>query len=142
MVGIYKTSTIPFVSRSADFTHGTAIVLIWLVAEVTATIIAASIPFFRPLIRRAAGSKRNGKESYGMSSRANRSGGGWGSHDKLGSQADIKGDPSSDYNSDIDMIGSTSKIVRQTNITVEFDTYSPDKEREEQRNGRGHRDMV
>jgi hypothetical protein len=127
VVGIYKSSTIPFVARDADFTFGTAIVLIWLVAEVTATIIAASIPFYRPLIRRASSTFRS-KDAYGMS-RMNRSrnGGGFGNHSKLGSQADVK----SDCNSDQDILppNSRSMIVQKTKITVQYDARSVDEEK-------------
>lgn len=140
MVGIYKSSTIPYVSRSADFTNGTAIVLIWLVAEVTATIIAASIPFFRPLLRRGTSAKGT-KDSYGMSRMTNRSRGGWGAHSKLGSQADARGDATYEYSSDKDILPPDSKIVRKTNVTVEYDRYSADGEKGEQSYGRGHRDM-
>lgn len=131
VVGIYKTSTIPNVSRSTDFTYGTAIVLIWLVAEVTATIIASSIPLLRPLIRRS--SSRTGRnESYGLSIRTNHG------HNKLGSQAVVNTDLQNDYNSDKDILGPNSKIIRKTNITVEYDNYSADEERGEQRHGHGH----
>ncbi|KAI0146268.1 hypothetical protein GGR57DRAFT_494317 [Xylariaceae sp. FL1272] len=71
VVGIYKSSTIPEISRSADFTYGTALVLIWLVAEVCATIIASSIPFYRPLLR-MSGIRKNSKiipDSYNLSDR-------------------------------------------------------------------------
>lgn len=122
VVGIYKTSTIPNVSRSADFTHGTAIVLIWLVAEVTATIIASSIPLLRPLIRRST-SHNDRNESYGMTSRTNRGHSKLGSLSKLGSQAVIQSDPQNDYNSDKDILGPSSRIMRKTNITVEYDSY-------------------
>lgn len=138
MVGIYKTSTIPNVSRSADFTHGTAIVLIWLVAEVTATIIAASIPLLRPLLRRYS---RNRDESYGMSSRTNRGHSKLGSISKLGSQAVVQSDTPNDYSSDKDILGPSSRIVRKTNVTVEYDSYTADEERGQQKHGHEHRDI-
>ena len=130
VVGIYKSSPIPYVARNADFTYGTPIVLIWLVAEVTATIIASSIPFFRPLIRRMSSAARSGKESYGMGN-VGRGGGsraGWGtsSHSKLGSQADVK----SDYHSDGETLppNSHSMIVRKTKVTVEYGSDAGDVE--------------
>lgn len=159
-VGIYKASIIPKVSRSIDFTcescipsflsiclsftdicpayqDGTADVLIWLVAEVTSTIMAACIPFYRPLVRRVAGSGRSkgglkpSQESYGLANRSNKH------HNKLGSRAEVKGgfheelaeDDSSDrgimtaaaggYNNHNDL--PQSQIVRHTNIRVEYD---------------------
>ncbi|KAH8651058.1 hypothetical protein BX600DRAFT_387643 [Xylariales sp. PMI_506] len=69
VVGLYKTSTIPGVARNADFTYGTTFPLIWLVAEVSATIVAASIPFFRPLFRKISKPTPKG-ESYSMSKRS------------------------------------------------------------------------
>jgi hypothetical protein len=124
VVGIYKSSTIPNVSRSADFTYGTAIVLIWLVAEVSATIIAASIPFYRPLVRRFS-SKKGTQESYGMSNRSRTRAG----HSKLRSQDDAKSaHVIVDDCSDKGILDGNTQIVRKTNITVEYDNYSGDEE--------------
>ena len=145
IVGIYKSSTIPYVARNADFTFGTPIVLIWLVAEVTATIIAASIPFFRPLIRRVSSNARSGKEAYGMGrvgggAGASRAGWGANSHSKLGSQVDGK----SEYNSDGETLPPNSNghsmIVRQTRVTVEYDCQDSDVEKGDQA-GKVRRDM-
>ncbi|KAK4235979.1 hypothetical protein C8A03DRAFT_36166 [Achaetomium macrosporum] len=121
VVGIYKSSTIPAVSRNVDFTHGTALVLIWLVAEVTATVIAASIPFYRPLVRKVSRSG-NSKGSYAMSGMGGRSG-----HSKLGSSADVKGAPhyGDDHDSDKDIKPLNSHTVRRTDAyTVEYDNVS------------------
>jgi hypothetical protein len=128
VVGIYKSSTIPSVSRSTDFTHGTAIVLIWLVAEVTATIMAASIPLFRPLLRHLSGTSST-RDGYGMSRITNRSRNGWGGHSRFSSRADVQSDPNHEYGSDKDTIALNTKIVCKTNITVEYDGYSADAER-------------
>ncbi|KAK4225936.1 hypothetical protein QBC38DRAFT_248820 [Podospora fimiseda] len=112
VIGIYKSSTIPYVARSADFTHGTAIVLIWLVAEVAATILAASIPFYRPLIRRAT-TARGTKESYGMGRVAGSHG-----HSKLSSQHDITRE-----HIDEQPLTNTA-VVRKTEINIEYDQWS------------------
>ncbi|KAK3986105.1 hypothetical protein QBC44DRAFT_297666 [Cladorrhinum sp. PSN332] len=114
VIGIYKSTTIPYVARSADFTHGTAIVLIWLVAEVTATILAASIPFYRPLVRRVS-STRGTKESYGMG----RVGGSHG-HSKLSSQHEL--DVKSDHIDEHPL--NHPVVVRKTEIAIEYDQWS------------------
>lgn len=107
-------------ARSSDFTHGTAIVLIWLVAEVTATIIAASIPFYRPLVRRAT-SARGTKESYGMG----RMGASHGGHSKLGSQLDVKSETMDHAGSDRDEQPlNRPMVVRKTEIAIEYDRWS------------------
>lgn len=138
MVGLYKTSTIPFISRSADFTYGTAVILIWLVAEVSATIIAASVPFYRPFFRRtkssgASGggpSGRNGtgpksdpSSSYALSNRKRTHDG----HSMLDSDVDrwgvSVGDRDvNDSHSDKAILDNTpdSRIVRKTNISVHY----------------------
>ncbi|KAK8008237.1 hypothetical protein PG991_010788, partial [Apiospora marii] len=137
VVGLYKTSTIPYVSRSADFAYGTAIVLIWLVAEVSATIIAASIPFYRPFFRRAksSGGHNSGEDksgnnnnnprsasSYAMSNR--RRGGGRDGHSMLDSGVDHKGavedEANDDGHSDKAILGNDTRIIRQTNISVNY----------------------
>ncbi|KAL1839403.1 hypothetical protein VTJ49DRAFT_1534 [Mycothermus thermophilus] len=122
IVGIYKASTIPTVSRSLDFTHSTAIVLIWVVAEVSATIIACSIPFLRPLVRHIKSSKGS-KNSYGLSGMSSRA-----THNKLGSRADAKGGGDTDdgdKDSDRDVQPLTPGVVRRTDaFTVEYDTWS------------------
>lgn len=66
-------------------TDGTAEVLIWLAAEVTATIMAACIPFYRPLVRKVAGKRSRGQkpDSYSLSNQ--RSGA-----NRLGSRVDVK----------------------------------------------------
>lgn len=121
VVGIYKSSTIPAVSRSLDFTHGTAMVLIWLVGEVTATIIACSIPFLRPLVRRMSSSGKASKDSYGLSARG---------HNKLGSRSDAEGpEASASYDQIIDkdvQALNTGAVRRTDTYTVEFDTSSAD----------------
>lgn len=70
--------------------------LIWLTAEVTATIMAACIPFYRPLVRKVAGkASRQKPESYGLSQRSG--------VNRLGSRGDVKGgfrEPSADDSSD------------------------------------------
>ncbi|KAK4159209.1 hypothetical protein QBC43DRAFT_327629 [Cladorrhinum sp. PSN259] len=124
VIGIYKTTTIPYIARSADFTHGTAIVLIWLVAEVTATVIAASIPFYRPLVRRAK-SSRGTKESYGMGG-IGRVGGSHG-HSKLSSQPDLKSaaDHIHELGSDRDEQPLNQPVVvRRADNALEYDTWS------------------
>ncbi|KAL2163972.1 hypothetical protein VTH06DRAFT_3185 [Thermothelomyces fergusii] len=131
-VGIYKSSTIPAVSRSADFTHGTALVLIWLVAEFTATAIACSIPFYRPLVRRvswsssaAAGKRSKGSSSFAMSSM------GRGGHSKLSSKTDVKAGAAAteieahdDQASDRDSLPLNARggVHRTDVFTLEYDT--------------------
>lgn len=128
-VGIYKSSTIPAVSRSADFTHGTALVLIWLVAEFTATIIACSIPFYRPLVRRFSSSAKRsgGSSSYGMS------GMGKSGHSKLSSRTDVKAMPD-DQGSDKDSLPLNARGVQRTDVfTLEYDS------RDSNEGSQGHR---
>ncbi|RWA13734.1 hypothetical protein EKO27_g1375 [Xylaria grammica] len=133
VVGIYKSTTIPNVSRSVDFAYGTAIVLIWLVAEVCSTIIAASIPFYRPLLRHVASrTGKSGTESYALGSRR-RDG-----HSRIGSQTDLKSGIEFDDNSDKGILGAPSRIVRKTNITVEYENHDQAR-RAGQR--QGHRDV-
>jgi hypothetical protein len=124
VVGIYKSSTIPAVSRSADFTHGTAIVLIWLVAEFVATVIACSIPFFRPLLRLVSGATR----SKGSSTYAMNSGMGKGGHSKLGSRTDVVKPNPDDTGSDKDELplnSGHSGVVHRTDVfPVEYDNWS------------------
>lgn len=119
VVGIYKSSTIPAVSRSTDFTHGTAVVLIWLVAEFVATVIACSIPFLRPLVRRmSTTNKRSKGSSYGMG------GMGKSGHSKLSSRTDVKA-VSSDESSDKDEQPLNTGVVHRTDVfTVEYDNWS------------------
>lgn len=149
MVGLYKTSTIPYVSRSADFAYGTAIVLIWLVAEVSATIVAASIPFYRPFFRRGRSSGDGGggegnsgggprsQASYALHNRKRARDG----HSMLDSGVDRKGaaeDGANDNSSDKAILGSDTRIVRQTNISV---NYLTDEEANYPRGGLQHRDQ-
>ncbi|KAK8075322.1 hypothetical protein PG997_009985 [Apiospora hydei] len=153
VVGLYKTSTIPYVSRSADFAYGTSIVLIWLVAEVSATIIAASIPFYRPFFRRNKSSgghsgnsgRRDGNNprtqssSYALGNRKRARDGG---HSMLDSGVDHKGASeedahSNDHGSDKCILGNDTRIIRQTNISV---NYLTDEEANYPR-GLQHRDL-
>ncbi|KAK6821221.1 hypothetical protein PG987_015621 [Apiospora arundinis] len=129
VVGLYKTSTIPYISRSADFSFGTSIVLIWLVAEVSATIIAASIPFYRPYFRRNKSSGPSGgnsgtgpkssPSSYALSNRNRRTRDG---HSMLDSGVDHRGTSAegNDNNSDKAILRNDSRIVRKTNISVNY----------------------
>ncbi|KAI1325213.1 hypothetical protein F5Y16DRAFT_378631 [Xylariaceae sp. FL0255] len=125
VVGIYKSSTIPKVGRSTDFTYGTALVLIWLVAEVCATIIASSIPFYRPLLRHAGGRSANKslQDSYVLKSRR-RDG-----HSKIASQTNIKTGSAFDDNSDKGILVTQSRVV-------EYEPYAS-----ESRGATGHRDV-
>ncbi|KAL2270537.1 hypothetical protein VTJ83DRAFT_2721 [Remersonia thermophila] len=122
IVGIYKASTIPTVSRSLDFTYTTTTVLIWVVAEVSATVIACSIPFLRPLVRHIKTSK-NSNNSYGLSGMSSR-----GTHNKLGSRADAKAGGETDdgdRDSDRDVQPLKPGVVRRTDVfTVEYDNWS------------------
>lgn len=128
---------------------GTADVLIWLVAEVTSTIMAACIPFYRPLVRRVAGSSRKGgalrpsQESYGLAARSHSKG-----HNKLGSRAEVKGGfqealPSDDSSDRAIVAGANgldyepaSQIMRHTNIRVEYDE-APEHQQPHPRAGTG-----
>lgn len=132
MVGLYKTSTIPYVSRRADFAYGTAIVFIWLVAEVSATIIAASIPFYHPFFRhfKSSGGSSEGNSgssgnknarsyaSYALNNRKRARDG----HSMLDSGVDHKSavDDHNDGNSDKAILGNDTRIIRQTNISVNY----------------------
>jgi hypothetical protein len=60
-----KTSTLPGVGEFSDPTHQLADLLIWSNAEVVVTIIAASIPFFRVLLRTITSSYQKSKRSGG-----------------------------------------------------------------------------
>jgi hypothetical protein len=97
-------------------------VLIWLVGEVTATIIACSIPFLRPLVRRISSSGKASKDSYALSNRG---------HNKLGSRSDIKGpEASASYDQiidkDVQPLNTGGAVRRTDTYTVEFDSYSAD----------------
>lgn len=95
--------------------------LIWLTAEVTATIMAACIPFYRPLVRRVAGKASRGQkpESYGLSQRSG--------INRLGSRGDAKGgfrEASADDSSDraiidYDKTDGTAKSVTR----IEHNSY-------------------
>lgn len=92
-------------------------------AEVTSTIIAASIPFYRPLVRRVAGKSAKGPSQDSYSMRPNRNT--FNKHNKLGSRAEIKGgfqEAAADDSSDRAIVShEPSQIVRHTNIRVEYD---------------------
>jgi hypothetical protein len=126
VVGIYKSSTIPYVSRSVDFTHGTAIVLIWLVAEVTATVVAASIPFYRPplrLVSRARTNKESKRSSYAMGGMSSHG------HSKLGSRNDVNANPGNfpDDDDDDDSSDRNDLPLQPGAVpTAEYDTWSTD----------------
>ncbi|KAK6823596.1 hypothetical protein PG995_006455 [Apiospora arundinis] len=131
VVGLYKTSTIPYIARSADFAYGTSVVLIWLVAEVSATIIAASIPFFRPFFRHskssspsgnsASGAPKRSPSSYALSNRNRWTRDG---HSMLDSGVDHRATSAkgNDSSSDKAILGNDSRIVRKTNISVNYMT--------------------
>lgn len=101
--------------------------LIWVVAEVSATILAASIPFFRPLVRKASQlQKSSGKESshsFGMGRMGGRNG-----HNKLGSLSDVQSKPvNSDNDSDLGILpprnDNNKNIVHKTDVfTVEYES--------------------
>lgn len=112
VVGIYKTSTISLVARNTDFTYGTAFPLIWLTAEVSATVIAASIPFFRPLVRAVAGSTQ--KESYNLS-KVSRPG----TNPLVRTHDQLEGDDRSDKA----IWKPNQHILKQTSITVQHNHY-------------------
>ena len=118
MVGIYKTSTISLVARDTDFTYGTAFPLIWLTAEVSATVIASSIPFFRPLVRLVRG-KEESQESYTLS-KVSRPG----TNPLVRTHDQLEGD---DDRSDRFIFKPSSQILRQTSITVQHG-YDADEE--------------
>ncbi|KAF2453484.1 hypothetical protein BDY21DRAFT_126629 [Lineolata rhizophorae] len=65
ITAIVKTSYLPSMARSTDFTYYSANLLIWAAAETAITIIAASIPFLRLLIKAATSSLTN--SPYGRS---------------------------------------------------------------------------
>ncbi|KAK0629553.1 hypothetical protein B0T17DRAFT_589293 [Bombardia bombarda] len=131
VIGIYKSTTIPNVARDSDFTFGTAIVLIWLVAEFTATVMAASIPFFRPLVRKfsSKGTSRKESSGYGMTNRSR-------GHKQLGSQVDMKSSVGPDSDSSKGIVVSNNNILRKTDYVVEYDSASHDEEA-----GKPHREM-
>lgn len=131
MVGIYKTSTIGLVARNADFTYGTAFPLIWLSAEVSATVIAASIPFYRPLVRLMK-DKETKDSSYALSKISrpgtnplNRT------HDQL----------EDDSRSDQFILKPGSHILRETTYTVQHSYEGEDKGSDLDHTRREHRDI-
>ena len=95
--------------------------LIWLVAEVTATVVAASIPFYRPLIRlvsRVKTNKESKRSSYAMGGMSSR-------HSKLGSRNDVNANPGNfpdDDSSDRNVLPLQPGAVP----TAEYDTWSTD----------------
>lgn len=131
MVGIYKTSTIGLVARNTDFTYGTTFPLIWLSAEVSATVIAASIPFYRPLVRIVRGTEAK-EASYALSKVSrpgtnplNRT------HEQL----------EDDTRSDKFILKPGGHILRETTYTVESSYEGEDKDSDPGNTQRGHRDM-
>lgn len=134
VVGLYKTSTIPYVARDADFTYGTSFPLIWLAAEVSATIIAASIPFFRPLVRLARGTRQQKDTygSYGLSkvSRPN-------TNPLVKSHDQLEGDDRSDKF----ILKPSSHILRQTSITIQHNSETDEEGGRPGIAGRGRRDL-
>lgn len=100
---------------------GTADVLIWLTAEVTATIMAACIPFYRPLVRKVAGKASRGQkpESYGLSQRSG--------INRLGSRGDVKSgfrEASADDSSDRAIIDYQSPDgMTKSSARVEYNSY-------------------
>lgn len=134
-VGLYKTSTIGLVARDADFTYGTAFPLIWLAAEVSATIIASSIPFFRPLVRLATGTEqKNSSSSYNLS-KVSRPG----TNRLVRTHDHLEGE--GDDGSDKFILKGKSNILRSTTFTVEH-SYQPEDAISESRDPRrGHQDL-
>jgi len=52
--GIWKAVILRSISREQDFSYGTATLVIVVALEVTCTIMAASIPFYRPLAKKVS----------------------------------------------------------------------------------------
>ncbi|KAL7906744.1 hypothetical protein GGI35DRAFT_93177 [Trichoderma velutinum] len=131
VVGIYKTSTIGLVARNADFTYGTAFPLIWLSAEVSATVIAASIPFFRPLVRMIKGTEA--KESSYALSKVSRPG----TNPLNRTHEQLEDDGRSDQ---FILKPGSNNILRETTYTVQHSYEGEDKASDTDHSQRGHRD--
>ncbi|KAK7755340.1 hypothetical protein SLS62_002566 [Diatrype stigma] len=127
IVGIYKSSIIPNVARDVDFTFGIALVLIWLAAEFTATVMAASIPFMRPLLRKVSSSVGRQKFS-GHSS----------THVRLSSRG--RNGRQTDTESNRELFATNNKIVRRTEFTLEYNESSSPEEGAEGKHGENHHD--
>lgn len=131
VVGLYKTSTIGLVARDSDFTYGTAFPLIWLCAEVSATVIACSIPFYRPLVRLVRGKPQPSRDNSNYSlSKVSRPG----TNPLNRTHDQLENDDSSDR---YILRDGKSNILRQTDITVEHSYETDDELRRSARRQRG-----
>lgn len=121
-----KTAYLPLIGTWADFTYNIADVLIWAITESAITIVAASVPFLRPMVKyissRGTRGRSNGyTESHKLDSRL-------GGNRSLGNQANIEAQPTSngvggDDASDRSILRETrdsGKITKTREVTVEY----------------------
>ncbi|KAF2281080.1 uncharacterized protein EI97DRAFT_429157 [Westerdykella ornata] len=117
-----KTSYLPGVGNFKDLTYDLADLLIWSMAEVAVTIMAASIPFFRVLLRYVTSSYVRSKpqphsyrlESYGGGRRSVKEIVTLGGQDDDLSERSILRDPQNGA------LGGHGAIVKSSEIRVEF----------------------
>jgi hypothetical protein len=120
VVAAIKTSYLT--ARFKDVAFNVADVVIWSTAETSVTIIAASIPFFRTLIKHASTRGPSGQrnQSYRLGSLGGSRGFG-GTKDRTRGQDRVTGDD----NSDIGIMEGAAwpaggRIVKESAVTVEF----------------------
>lgn len=135
-----KTAYLPLIGTWADFTYNIADVLIWAMAESTITIVAASIPFLRPMMVyiSSRGNSRGPSNGYTESHKLDARLGGSRS---LGTKANIQAQPAAneagaDDGSDKSILRETrdcGKITKTREVTVEYSESGDDSIHEDRR---------
>lgn len=128
-----KTAYLPLIGTWADFTYNIADVLIWAITESAITIVAASIPFLRPMMKHISsrGGSRGASNGYTESHKLDDRLGGSRS---LGTKANIEAQPVSneggaDDDSDRSILREMrdcGKITKTREVTVEYSESGDD----------------
>lgn len=135
-----KTAYLPLIGTWADFTYNIADVLIWAITESAITIVAASIPFLRPMMKyiSSRGESRAPSNGYTESHKLD---GRLGGSRSLGTKANIEAQPAShegcaDDDSDRSILRETrdcGKITTTHEVTVEYSESGDDLSRDDRR---------
>ncbi|KAF9699560.1 hypothetical protein EKO04_002643 [Ascochyta lentis] len=122
-----KTAYLPLIGTWADFTYNIGDVLIWAITESAITIVAASIPFLRPMMKyiSSRGGSRGPSNGYTESHKLDDRLGGSRS---LGTKVNIEAQPASngiegDDDSDKSILRETrdsGKITKTREVTVAY----------------------
>ncbi|KAF2014033.1 hypothetical protein BU24DRAFT_452802 [Aaosphaeria arxii CBS 175.79] len=130
-----KTSYLPKIGTWADFTFNIAEVLIWGLAESSITIVAASIPFLRLLVREVqsksgSSAKKSGATSYHLHDRSK---GTLGTRSNIKAQGHVyehelgkKDDDGSDKSILGESRGNQGQILQTQEIRVEYGESTDD----------------